>query len=71
MYIAWDTIVTSVQMVSHDLQPTMWHSWLTFLLYIRMTYETKVLIAKNILHEKQLTLYEKIIHNDNYWHNLS
>ena len=28
--IAWATIVTSVQMVSYDLQTTTWHSWLTF-----------------------------------------
>ena len=28
--IAWAAIVTSVQMVSYDLQTTTWHSWLTF-----------------------------------------
>ena len=31
--IAWVTIVTSVQMVSYDLQTKTWHSWLTFSFY--------------------------------------
>lgn len=34
--IAWATIVTSVLMVSYDLQIKTWHSWLTFSSYFHL-----------------------------------
>lgn len=57
--IAWAIIVTSVQMVSYDLQTKTWHSWLTF--YGNMLRERR---KKLNLTQKQLA--EKLDREQSY-----